>query len=83
MKGIMPLAEFKRRIGVKELQFFIGKGRSFANTPVGNLYKATKLDQTKPLFVTVAGAGITSAAGESLEGTLWLVNTSLREDDVL
>ena len=88
MKGIMPLSEFKRRLGVKELEFFKGRGRSFASTTVGNLYKATKLDQSRPLFVTVAGADIytkPNAQGEttSLEGTLWLVNTVLKPDDVL
>jgi hypothetical protein len=83
MKGIMPLSEFKRRLGIRELEFFKGRGRSFASTTVGNLYKATNLDQSKSLFVTVAGEGIMSKSGESLEGTLWLVNTVLRPDDVL
>lgn len=78
MKGMMPLSQFKKFIGVDSLQFVKGKGREFVGTPVGTVFVASGFKDDKPAFITVAGADLKTSKGESLEGTLWLCNSTLQ-----
>lgn len=79
MKGMMPFSQFKKFIGVDSLQFIKSPGkREFVGTPVGTLFCATGLKDDAPQFVTVAGPDVKSKTGESLEGTLWLCNSTLQ-----
>lgn len=84
MHGLVPLDRFKAITGMSELQFKKGKGRQFVSTPVGVVFMAEKFDKSnKEMYVTVAGPGVESKTGQSLEGTLWLVNAALQDGDVL
>ena len=58
----------------ESVRFFKGKGRMFANTPYGTLYVANNFDKEKDKFVLLGSSSLSSKTGESLKGTLWLVN---------
>jgi hypothetical protein len=78
MKGMMPFSQFKKFIGVDSLQFIKGQGREFVGTPVGTVFVATGYSDAKPGFITVGGPELKTKTGESLEGTLWLCNSTLQ-----
>lgn len=79
MKGMMPYSQFKKFIGVDSLQFIKSPGkREFVGTPVGTVFVATGYSDEKPGFITVGGPDLKSKTGESLEGTLWLCNSTLQ-----
>lgn len=84
LHGLVSLKRFKEITGMEELQFSKGKGREFCSTPVGVLFMAKdfKLDNPQK-FVTIAGEDVKSAKGESLEGTLWLVNSVVTDGALL
>lgn len=81
MAKIMTLQQFEAAIGEK-LTFFKGKKRPFAPSPLGNVFVAVSYDPKKPGFVTEAGKDLVTKTGESLEGSLWLCNTSLKVYDL-
>ena len=74
----MPVAQFMEICGIQELQFLKGKGRPFVQTPAGTLFVAQNFDNKKPAFIVKGGAELRSEKGESLEGTLWLCNSTLQ-----
>ena len=78
MKGIMPYEQFKKFLKIDKLQFQKGKGREFTGTPVGTLFVASEYTDDRPAFVAVAGADVKTKEGVSLEGTLWLCNSTLQ-----
>jgi hypothetical protein len=78
ISGIMPIDQFLEVCGITELQFLRGKGRAFAQTPAGSIFVAGNYDPKKPAFVVKGGADLRSEKGESLEGTLWLCNSTLQ-----
>lgn len=80
---MMTLESFKKICGVAKIELFKGKGRKFAETPVGNVFAAANLDMDSPIFVVRAGKGLYTKTGESLEGTYWLVNANVELTDVL
>ena len=82
MKGMMTLQQFLKFLGINELQFMKGKGRQFCGTTVGTVFKAEKCDITKQTYITVGGPGLKTKSGDSLEGTLWLVNSAVQLGDV-
>ena len=71
----MPWNEFLELLGVNEVAIMKGKGRAFIYTRAGTVYFAEKADDTKPLYVGVAGDALVNAKGESLAGTLWCFNS--------
>lgn len=82
MAKIMRFADFKSATGVEKFDFVKGKGRAFAYTPMGTLFVAGSYSDKKDAFVIEAGPDLVSKDGESLEGTLWLCNTSLKAVDI-
>ena len=54
--------------------FLKGSGRMFTKTPYGTLYVASNFDTEKDKYVLLGGSSFKTKGGESLEGTLWLVN---------
>lgn len=56
------------------VQFLKVKGRFFANTPVGTIYVSKNFDKDKDMFILQGGLSSKTIEGDSLEGTLWLVN---------
>ena len=83
MKGMMTLQQFLKFLGINELQFMKGKGRQFCGTTVGTVFRAEKCDTSKQTYITVAGPGLKTKSGDSLEGTLWLVNSAVQLGDVV
>ena len=55
-------------------RFLKGGGRLFMDTPIGKLYVAANCVIEKEKFVLLGNASIKSKSGDSLDGTLWLVN---------
>jgi hypothetical protein len=78
MKGMMSLQQFLKFINISELEFQKGKGRAFCGTSVGTVFMADKCDRSKQMYITVAGPNLKTKSGESLEGTLWLVNSTVQ-----
>jgi hypothetical protein len=56
------------------IQFFIGKGRMFTNTPYGKIFVANNFDKEKEKYILLGSSSLKTKTGKSLEGTLWLVN---------
>ena len=79
--ALIPLQDFAKLVGWDLKNVTVMKstktGRKMYATPAGTLFVAKKLDPKKPTFVSVAGPEVKSSKGESLEGTLWMVNTSM------
>ncbi|TCZ73284.1 hypothetical protein [Flaviaesturariibacter aridisoli] len=78
IQGMMAVDQFLEFLGINELQFLKGKGREYVGTPVGTVFVAREFDKSKPAYIAVAGPNLISERGESLAGTLWLVNSSVQ-----
>lgn len=68
--------QFKKEyLKTEELvKFYRGKGRMFTKTPYGTIYVANNFDIQKDKFILLGGTALKAKDGNSLEGTLWLVN---------
>jgi len=83
-QGLIPLDRFMKVAGLDGLQFKKGKGRQFCSTPVGVVFMADKFNKDDvQKFITVAGPGVETKQGVSLEGTLWLVNAQVQDGDLI
>lgn len=80
---MMSLKQFLAFLNIEELQFLKGQGRRYCGTPVGTVFMPDKADTKKPLYITVAGPNLKSKTGESLEGTLWCVNSAVQLADLV
>lgn len=56
------------------VQFFKRKGRYYTRTEFGTIYISKNFDFEKEKYVLLGNNSIKTKTGESLEGTLWLVN---------
>ena len=56
------------------VQFLKVKGRFFANTSVGTIYVSKNFDKDKDMFILQGSLSSKTVEGDSLEGSLWLVN---------
>ena len=83
LHGLVPLDRFLKVTGMESLQFKKGKGRQIVSTPVGVVFMSAKFDKTKDKYITVAGADVQTLKGDSLEGSLWLVNAALTDGDLI
>ncbi|MEP7269402.1 MAG: reverse transcriptase family protein [Saprospiraceae bacterium] len=72
----MKWEDFKREYLKTEepVKFFKGKGRMFANTPLGTIYVAHNFDKEKDKYILLGGRSQKTKEGKSLERTLYLVN---------
>ncbi len=72
----MKWEDFKNEYWKTEdpVTFIKGKGRMFTKTPYGNLYVANNFDKEKDKYIILGSSSLKTKDGESLEGTLWLVN---------
>jgi hypothetical protein len=72
----MKWEDFKNEYWKSEepVTFLKGKGRMFTKTPYGNLYVANNFDEAKDKYIILGSSSLKTKDGESLEGTLWLVN---------
>lgn len=59
----------------EEIVFQQGIGRMFTQTPQGTLFVAKNFDQEKEKFVIFGKGSTKTKEGNSLKGTLWLVNS--------
>lgn len=72
---MMTLDMFKAACNLPKIDILKGKGREYADTPIGPVFAAAKLDWKKPVYVAKASADLKTTKGESLAGTFWFVNS--------
>lgn len=72
----MKFEDFKKEFLKTEgpLQFFKGKGHIYTRTPYGTIYVADNFDFKKDKYLLLGSNTLRSKRGETLDGTLWLVN---------
>jgi len=70
------LSELKVDLSLSGLNtsFYKGKGLAFAHTPKGTVFVSKNFDPSKDKYILIGNKGSKTKNGQSLEGTLWLVN---------
>lgn len=79
---MQSLAQFKETIGIEKIELMQGKGRKFANLPDDSqlfVGQKTVVDGSQPLFVIVNDG----STNKALEGSLWLVNSTVKVTDMI
>ena len=74
----MTLNMFLDACGLAEISLMRGKGREYADTPIGSVYAAADLDWNKEVFVTKADDNLKTKTGASLAGTYWFCNSHVQ-----
>lgn len=75
---MMTLEMFKEACRLTKLDILKGKGREYADTPIGTVFAATKLDWNKQVYVAKGGEELFTKDGKSLAGTYWFCNSQVQ-----
>jgi len=75
---MMTLQMFKEACGLTKIDVLKGKGREYADTPIGPVFAAKTINWDKQVYVTKAADDLKTATGESLAGTYWFVNSAVQ-----
>ena len=75
---MMTLHMFKEACGLSKIDILKGKGREYADTPIGKVFAAAALNWDKPVYVTKAADDLKTKSGQSLAGTFWFVNSAVQ-----
>lgn len=75
---MMTLQMFKEACGLSKIDVLKGKGREYADTPIGTVFAAAELSWDKQVYVTKAADDLKTKDGKSLAGTYWFVNSAVQ-----
>lgn len=75
---MMTIEMFKDVCKLTKIDILKGKGREYAQTPIGTVYAAKDLNWDETVYVAAAGDDLKTSTGESLKGTYWFVNSHVQ-----